>query len=150
MESPYGQVVDTQPLLISLVSLIKLAVAIFIIGIVLFVIVMTTVYWYKIFKIFLEDIYLKKRMGISFKKISSEFLLFDYVFNLFLGILAIPLASVLVGKIITFGTWLLPFDEVITTPINLSLRFDVIIIFLVISTYQVINCMDLFFVSKKV
>lgn len=149
IESPGGQSVDTQPMLISLVSLIKLAVGVFIVGVVLIVIVMAIFYWYKIFKIFLDDIYLKKRMGIHFKKISAEFLLFDYLFNLLLGILSIPLSSILARKIISFGTWLLPLEEIITTPVNLSLSIDIVAILLVVTCYQVINCIDLFILSKK-
>lgn len=146
---PGGQSVNTQPMLISLVSLIELAVGIFIIGIILIIIFMALFYWYKIFKIYLDDIYLKKRMGVSFKKISSEFLLFDYIFNLVLGMVNIPISSFLVSKIITLGTWLLPFDEVITNQIDMSISLDFIAIFLIITVYQVINSIDLFFISKK-
>lgn len=150
IESPGGQSVDTQPMLISLVSLIKLAVGVLLVGVVFIVIVMTIFYWYKIFKIFLDDIYLKKRMGIHFKKISAEFLLFDYLFNLLLGILSIPLSSILARNIISFGAWLLPLEEIVTTPVNLSLSLDIAAIFLVVTCYQMINFIDLFILSKKV
>lgn len=150
IESSSGQSIDTQPMLISLVSLINLAVGIFIVGVILIAITTTLFYWYKIFKIYLDDIYLKKRMGVNFYKISSEFLLFDYVFNLILGIVSIPISSFFVRKIITLGTWLLPFDKIVTTPIDMSIGLNFIALFLIITIYQVVNSLNLFFISKKI